>query len=222
MDLQAEAERRKRAEILDSEGQREAAINRAEGQRASTVKAAQGEAEAILARAKASAAAVQLLAKAVSVPGGGNAVTLRVAEQYISAFARLAKVGNTVVLPANVGDVSGMVAQAMATYSAIAGKLPVSMMGGSSFSAGEPISDSDPLLVSAMEASDAAASEDGSDLAQLMAGMGPSEPLAAPHVPTFVPTGAASAASAGSGGASSSAGASSTGQGGDRFVPKPF
>lgn len=116
MDLQAEAERRKRAEILESEGERESAINTAEGRRQSIVLRAQGEAEAIVARASATATGVEKVAAAVRKRGGADAVALRVAEQYVSAFGNIAKKGNTVLLPADVGNVASMVTQALSTY----------------------------------------------------------------------------------------------------------
>lgn len=119
MALQAEAERRKRADILESEGRREAAVNTAEGTRRSTVLAAQGDAEAILARAHASAAAIEMLATATSKRGAERAVALRVAEQYVGAFGNIAKRGNTVVIPADVGNVGGMVAQALGVYNSV-------------------------------------------------------------------------------------------------------
>jgi len=119
MDLQAEAERRKRAEILRSEGDRDAVANAAEGVRKSTVLRAQGEAEAIIARAKANAEGIRVLASSIGAKGGSDAVSLRVAEQYMSAFAKLAKTGNTLLLPANTGDVGSMVAQAMSVYNTV-------------------------------------------------------------------------------------------------------
>jgi len=120
MALQAEAERRKRADILESEGRREAAINTAEGGRRSTVLAAQGDAEATLARAHASAAAIEMLATATGKRGAARAVALRVAEQYVAAFGALAKKGTTLVLPADAGNVGGMVATALGVYGAVA------------------------------------------------------------------------------------------------------
>ena len=119
MALQAEAERRKRADILESEGRREAAVNTAEGTRRSTVLAAQGDAEAILARAHASSAAIEMLATATSKRGAERAVALRVAEQYVGAFGNIAKKGNTIVIPADVGNVGGMVAQALGVYNSV-------------------------------------------------------------------------------------------------------
>jgi len=120
MDMQAEAERRKRAEILESEGRRESAINNAEGMRKSAILAAQGEAEAIRARAQAQGAAIGLLASAIAGPGGREAVSLRVAEQYVDAFGRIAKAGTTMLLPADAANPASMIAQAMSVWSTVA------------------------------------------------------------------------------------------------------
>jgi len=127
MQLQVEAERKKRAAVLESEGVREANINVAEGEKKARVltseaymteqiNEAQGEAEAILAIASAKAKAIEAVAKALAEKNGHNAVSMKVAEQYIAAFGNLAKQGNTLLLPSNTGDVSSMVAQAMTIY----------------------------------------------------------------------------------------------------------
>jgi regulator of protease activity HflC (stomatin/prohibitin superfamily) len=110
--------------ILSSEGERDAAINTAEGKKQQVIKAsearkqqqineAEGAAAAILAIAEATAEGVRRVASAVQVPGGHEAVQLRVAEQYITQFGALAKEANALVLPANVSDVGSMVALAM-------------------------------------------------------------------------------------------------------------
>lgn len=125
MEMQAEAERRKRAEILDSEGHREATINNAEAKSRSAILVARGEAEAIRARAEASAAAIEMLAGSIGKAGGREAVTLRLAEQYVAAFGRIAKAGNTVLLPANAGDPTAMVAQAMAVWDTVRTRSPL-------------------------------------------------------------------------------------------------
>ncbi len=78
-----------------------------------------GEAEALLARAKAKAKAIETVAKALEKEHGPNAVSITLAEQYISAFSELAKQGNTIILPSNTGDVTGMVAQVRASIEAI-------------------------------------------------------------------------------------------------------
>ncbi len=124
MEKQMRAEREKRAVILTSEGQRDAAINNAEGQKQQTIKAseaskqqqineAEGAASAILAIATATAEGIRKVAEMIKVPGGYEAVQLRVAEQYINRFGELAKAGNTVILPANVADVASMLTVAM-------------------------------------------------------------------------------------------------------------
>ena len=124
MEKQMRAEREKRAVILTSEGTRDAAINTAEGMKQEVIKQsearktqqineAEGEAAAIMSVATATAAGIRSVAEAIKLPGGYEAVQLRVAEQYISQFGELAKKGNTIVLPANVADVGAMMALAM-------------------------------------------------------------------------------------------------------------
>src|SRR6478736_3892909 len=124
MEKQMRAEREKRAVILTSEGTRDAAINTAEGGKQETIKQsearkqqqineAEGQAEAILAVASATAEGIRKVAESITLPGGFEAVQLRVAEQYIGQFGQLAKESNTLVLPANVADVGSMIALAM-------------------------------------------------------------------------------------------------------------
>ena len=132
MHRQVTAERSKRAEILDSEGQRQSAINIAEGKKQSVILAseairseqinrASGEAEAIFMRAQATAKGIDSVADSLARGGGTakGAVDLRVAEQYVGAFGNLAKQGTAVVVPGNVGDMGGMIASAMAVYGKI-------------------------------------------------------------------------------------------------------
>src|SRR5690349_17410490 len=124
MEKQMRAEREKRAVILASEGERDAAINQAEGQKQQVIKAseakkqqqineADGAAAAILAIAQATAEGLRKVAETIQVPGGQEAVQLRVAEQYITKFGELAKTNNTLILPASVSDVGSMIAVAM-------------------------------------------------------------------------------------------------------------
>jgi regulator of protease activity HflC (stomatin/prohibitin superfamily) len=123
MEKQMRAEREKRAVILTSEGERDAKINQAEGEKQRVIKeseaakmqqinVAQGEAEAILAVATATAEGLRQVADAVTDQGGPEAMQLRVAEQYISQFGNLAKAGNTFVVPANLADLTSMMALA--------------------------------------------------------------------------------------------------------------
>nr|XP_022329594.1 stomatin-like protein 2, mitochondrial [Crassostrea virginica] len=127
MQMQVEAERKKRASILESEGMREADINVAEGKKKAKIlnseafqteqiNIANGEAEAIRVMAEAKARAVKQVAEAIREENGMNAVAYSIAEQYVDAFGKLAKTNNTMILPANSGDVGGMVAQAMTVY----------------------------------------------------------------------------------------------------------
>ncbi|NOS77365.1 MAG: paraslipin [Nitrospira sp.] len=124
MEKQMRAEREKRAVILTSEGERDAAINQAEGEKQQVIKAseakkqqqineAEGAASAILAIAQATAEGLRKVAETIQVPGGQEAVQLRVAEQYISKFGELARTNNTLILPATVSDVGSMIALAM-------------------------------------------------------------------------------------------------------------
>ncbi|NXB76591.1 STML2 protein, partial [Donacobius atricapilla] len=131
MQMQVEAERRKRATVLESEGTRESAINVAEGQKQAQIlaseaekaeqinKAAGREANAMLVKARAKAEAIQLLAAALAQQHGNAAASLSVAEQYVNAFSKIAKDSNTVLLPANTGDVTNMVAQALGIYTTL-------------------------------------------------------------------------------------------------------
>jgi len=124
MQAQITAERGKRALIAASEGrrqeqiniasgEREAAIARSEGEKQAEINRAHGEAAAIVALAEASAAALRQVGDAISAPGGMDAVSLRVAEHYVDAFANLAKTNNTLIVPANLGDMSTVIASAL-------------------------------------------------------------------------------------------------------------
>jgi regulator of protease activity HflC (stomatin/prohibitin superfamily) len=127
MEKQMRAEREKRAVILTSEGSRDAAINTAEGEKQQVIKAsearrqqqineAEGQASAILAVAKATAEGIRQVAEAIRQPGGLEATQLRVAEHYVTQFGHLAQENNTLILPANVTDIAGMVATAMKVF----------------------------------------------------------------------------------------------------------
>jgi regulator of protease activity HflC (stomatin/prohibitin superfamily) len=124
MEKQMRAEREKRAVILNSEGVRDAAVNTAEGEKQQVIKAseatkqqqineAEGQAAAILTVADATAEGIRKIAQAIQAPGGYEAVQLRVAEQYIAEFGKMAKESNTMIMPASVSDVGSMLALAM-------------------------------------------------------------------------------------------------------------
>ena len=123
MEKQMRAEREKRAVILTSEGERDARINEAEGGKQQVIKEseaskqqkineAEGEAEAILTVATATAEGLRRVADALQTTGGDRAMQLRIAEQYIEEFGRLAKAGNTFVVPSNLSDIASMIALA--------------------------------------------------------------------------------------------------------------
>jgi regulator of protease activity HflC (stomatin/prohibitin superfamily) len=125
MQAQITAEREKRALIASSEGrkqeqiniatgQKEAAIAKSEGDKQAAINNAQGEAAAVLAIAEATAEAIRKVAQAIGAPGGMEAVNLKVAEKYVEAFAGLARSNNTLILPANLADIGGLIASAMA------------------------------------------------------------------------------------------------------------
>ena len=130
MELQVAAERKKRAEVLESEGKRQSQINIAEGMKQEVVlkseaamtdqiNRAKGEAEAILSVAKATAGGIEMVAASIDKAGGEKAVSLKLAEQYIEAFSHLAKESNTILLPAQTGDTGSMVAQALSVFNTI-------------------------------------------------------------------------------------------------------
>ena len=121
MEMQAEAERRKRATVLESEAEREAAVNRAEGAKSAVMLNAEAEAEAIVVKAKATAVSLKVVGAELRTGDGREAARLRVAEQYLREFGNIAKAGNTVLLPADVGNPASMVAQAMAALGAVGG-----------------------------------------------------------------------------------------------------
>jgi regulator of protease activity HflC (stomatin/prohibitin superfamily) len=129
MQAQITAEREKRAVIATSEGRRqeqinvalgarEAAIAKSEGEKQADINNAQGEAQATLLNAEANASAIRQIAAAIEAPGGLQAVNLKVAEHYINSFGLLARTNNTLIVPANVSDMAGLIATAMSVIKA--------------------------------------------------------------------------------------------------------
>lgn len=129
MQAQITAEREKRAVIATSEGKQQEQINLAAGARAAAIaqsegvkqaeiNTAQGQASAILSIAEANAKAIRQVAEAISSPGGMNAVNLKVAEQYVAAFASLAKTSNTLIVPSNLADLGTLVTAATTMFKA--------------------------------------------------------------------------------------------------------
>lgn len=101
------------AEIKKSEGEAQAEINASKGEKIACINRAEGEAEALRLVAQASADAIRIVASAINEKGGDEAVKLKVAEQYVQAFGQLAKETNTVIMPANVADLGGLISAGM-------------------------------------------------------------------------------------------------------------
>eukprot|EP00090_Calanus_glacialis_P042318 TRINITY_DN75095_c0_g1_i1.p1 TRINITY_DN75095_c0_g1~~TRINITY_DN75095_c0_g1_i1.p1 ORF type:complete len:353 (-),score=129.84 TRINITY_DN75095_c0_g1_i1:140-1198(-) len=127
MQMQVEAERKKRALVLESEGIKASEINIAEGKKQAAIleseaektqliNSATGAAEAVIVAGEARAKSIKAVAGALGTEKGAAAASLAVAENYVKAFGKLAKASNTLLLPANVGDVTGMVTQALSIY----------------------------------------------------------------------------------------------------------
>ncbi|MBN1598827.1 MAG: paraslipin [Bacteroidales bacterium] len=124
MEKQMRAEREKRAMIAESEGEKQAKINvadgdkqeliaRSEGEKQKRINEAEGRAAEIERVAEATAKGIRQIAGAIGDKNGIDAVNLRVAEQYISEFGKLAKENNTMIIPSNMADVSSLIATAM-------------------------------------------------------------------------------------------------------------
>uniref|UniRef100_A0A182ITA6 Band 7 domain-containing protein n=1 Tax=Anopheles atroparvus TaxID=41427 RepID=A0A182ITA6_ANOAO len=156
MQMQVEAERRKRAAILESEGVRAADINVAEGKRQSRILAseaqkqeeinrANGEAAAIMALADARAKSLKIVAESLSSEHGRSAASLSVAEKYVVAFEKLAKQNNTLIVPSTASDVTSMVAQAMQIYNNLAGATARAGPGGDQHRYRRDAADGDPM-----------------------------------------------------------------------------
>ncbi len=120
MEKQMRAEREKRAMIAESEGEKQAKINRAEGDKQEAIARSEGEmqkrineaegrAQEIRKVAIATAEGIREIAKAINEKGGLNAVNLRIAEQYLNEFGKLAKTNNSIIIPSNLSDIAGLV-----------------------------------------------------------------------------------------------------------------
>ncbi len=123
MEKQMRAEREKRAQIAESEGDKQAKINRAEGDKQELIARSEGEKQKRINEAEGRAAEIEQvaiatakgiteIAQSINQAGGLPAVNLRVAEQYLSEFGKLAETNNTMIIPSNLSDVAGMVATA--------------------------------------------------------------------------------------------------------------
>ena len=130
MEKQMRAEREKRALIAESEGDKQAKINRAEGDKQEAIARSEGEkmkrineaegrGQEIERVAMATAKGIREIANAISDRGGQDAVNLRIAESYLAEFGKLAKANNTMIIPSNLADISGMVASVAKVISEI-------------------------------------------------------------------------------------------------------
>ncbi len=120
MEKQMRAEREKRAQIAESEGDKQAKINRAEGEKQETIARSEGEKQKRINEATGRATEIELVAIAtakgireiaisINEEGGMNAVNLRIAEQYLTEFGKLAKINNTMIVPADLSDIAGVI-----------------------------------------------------------------------------------------------------------------
>lgn len=127
MEKQMRAEREKRAQILESEGDRDSKINRAEGTKQERIKQseadkqaaineAEGQASAILSVATATAEGLSSIARSLASAGGAEAARLRIAEEYLKQFGELAKTSTTLIVPSNTSDLASMIAQATGVF----------------------------------------------------------------------------------------------------------
>ena len=121
LEQQMRAERERRAAIAKSEGERQSMINVSEGhkqevinlseaEKQKQINEAEGRAREIELIAEATAEGLRKIAASIQQPGGQDAVSLRVAEQYVKEFGNLAKETNTLILPAQLADIGGAVA----------------------------------------------------------------------------------------------------------------
>lgn len=123
MEKQMRAEREKRAQIAESEGDKQSKINRAQGEKQQMIEISEGEklkrineaegrAQEIERIASATAEGIRRIAESINMSGGKEAVQLQVAQDYIKQFGKLAQTNNTMIVPANVADISTMMATA--------------------------------------------------------------------------------------------------------------
>lgn len=152
MELEGEAERTKRADILDSEKHRAGEINIAEGKRQSSILKAEGEAQAVILKANSVAESIKTITLAVNLKGGDNAVKMKLIEEYVETFSKLAEVNNTVIIPEN-NEISSIVAQALSVFNRLSPSKPVETIQIPRQSSGKKHSSgiNDPVLASTDE-----------------------------------------------------------------------
>ena len=130
MEAQVSAERQKRAEIMQSEGRMRSMINIAEGkkkelilkseaQMSNIINNSKGESQAIENIAKSTSNSIKNIAQSIIMKGGPDAVSMNIAQQYIDAFQKLAKINNTLIIPADAANINSMVSQIASIYNNI-------------------------------------------------------------------------------------------------------
>lgn len=130
MEKQMRAEREKRATIAESEGAKQAKINVAEGDKQELIKRSEGEKQRMINTAEGKAAEIEFvanatangiraIANAINEQGGYDAVNLRIAEQYLNEFGKLASTNNTLIIPSNLADISSIIASATSVFQTI-------------------------------------------------------------------------------------------------------
>ncbi len=135
MEKQMRAEREKRAVIAESEGDKQAKINRAEGDKAEAIARSEGEKQRKINEASGTASEIEMvavatakgiteIAKSINMEGGMNAVNLRVAEQYLNEFGKLAKTNNTMIVPADLSDIAGVISSITSVLGKTSQELP--------------------------------------------------------------------------------------------------
>ncbi len=135
MEKQMRAEREKRAVIAESEGDKQAKINRAEGDKAEAIARSEGEKQRKINEASGTASEIEMIAvatakgiteiaKSINSEGGMNAVNLRVAEQYLNEFGKLAKTNNTMIVPADLSDIAGVISSITSVLGKTSQELP--------------------------------------------------------------------------------------------------
>ncbi|HJX71651.1 MAG TPA: stomatin-like protein [Bacteroidales bacterium] len=133
MEKQMRAEREKRATIAESEGAKQAKINVAEGDKQELIKRSEGEKQRRINEAEGKAAEIEFvanatangiraIANAINDKGGYDAVNLRIAEQYLNEFGKLASSNNALIIPSNLADISSIIASATAVFQSVSKK----------------------------------------------------------------------------------------------------
>jgi len=137
MEKQMRAEREKRALIAESEGDKQAKINRAEGEKQQTIALSEGEKQKRINEASGKASEIEMvavatakgireIAQSINEEGGMSAVNLRIAEQYLTEFGKLAQTNNTMIVPADLSDIAGVISSVTSVIRKTKTELPAS------------------------------------------------------------------------------------------------